>query len=126
MRRIQLAIASLVLALGIGFATALPVYADAGDAKADVCAGLTTGGGACADNGNEVSKLVKTIVNVISVIAGFVAVIMIIVGGVKYITSGGESSKTASAKNTIVFALVGLVIVALSQVIVRFVLFQVV
>jgi len=126
MRRIQLAIASLVLALGVGFAAALPVYADAGDAKNDVCAGLTTGGGACNDNGKEVTGLVRTIINVISVIAGFVAVVMIIVGGMKYITSGGESSKTASAKNTIIFSLIGLVIVAMAQVIVRFVLQQVV
>jgi hypothetical protein len=51
-----------------------------------------------------------------------VAVIMIIVGGLKYITSGGDSGNITSAKNTILYAIVGLIVVALAQIIVRFVL----
>ena len=47
---------------------------------------------------------------------------MIIVGGLRYITSGGESSNISGAKTTIIYALVGLVIVALAQFIVHFVL----
>jgi hypothetical protein len=47
---------------------------------------------------------------------------MIIVGGVKYITSQGESSNITAAKNTILYAVIGLVVVALAQIIVRFVL----
>ncbi len=46
---------------------------------------------------------------------------MIIIGGLKYITSAGESSNVTSAKNTIMYAIIGLVIVALAQFIVRFV-----
>ena len=45
---------------------------------------------------------------------------MIMVGGFKYITSGGDSGKISSAKATIIYALVGLVIVAMAQFIVRF------
>lgn len=66
--------------------------------------------------------LIKTIINVLSIVVGVVAVIMIIFGGLKYITSGGDSSNVSSAKNTIIYAIVGLVIVALAQFIVRFVL----
>ncbi len=47
---------------------------------------------------------------------------MIIVGGLKYITSGGDSGNITSAKNTILYAIVGLIVVALAQIIVRFVL----
>jgi hypothetical protein len=47
---------------------------------------------------------------------------MIVWGGLRYITSGGDSNKLSSAKNTIIYALIGLIIVALSQFIVRFVL----
>jgi TRAP-type C4-dicarboxylate transport system permease small subunit len=64
----------------------------------------------------------KRIINIFSVIVGVIAVIMIIIGGLKYITSGGESSNVSGAKNTIIYAIVGLVIVALAQFIVRFVL----
>ena len=56
------------------------------------------------------------------VIVGVVAVIMIIVGGLKYITSGGDSGNISGAKNTILYAVIGLIFVALAQVIVRFVL----
>ena len=47
---------------------------------------------------------------------------MIIFGGFRYITSGGNDNNVSSAKNTILYAVIGLVIVALSQFIVRFVL----
>jgi hypothetical protein len=61
-------------------------------------------------------------VNIISIVAGVAAVILIIVGGVKFALSSGDSAGINSAKNTILFALIGLVIVALAQGIVRFVL----
>ena len=46
---------------------------------------------------------------VLSILAG-VAVVMIIVGGIQYATSGGESSKVATAKNTILYSVIGLVV----------------
>jgi TRAP-type C4-dicarboxylate transport system permease small subunit len=66
--------------------------------------------------------MIKKIINILSVIVGVVAVIMIIIGGFRYITSGGSSDKVTGAKNTILYAIIGLIIVALAQVIVRFVL----
>ena len=47
---------------------------------------------------------------------------MIIIAGLKYITSQGEPANIATAKNSIIYAAIGLVVVALAQVIVRFVL----
>jgi hypothetical protein len=47
---------------------------------------------------------------------------MIVVGGFRYVTSAGDSTKVGSAKNTILYALIGLIIVALAQIVVRFVL----
>ena len=80
----------------------------------------------CTDTPTAQSKdltdVIATVVNIISIVVGVVAVIMIIWGGLKYITSGGESGKITSAKNTIIYALIGLVVVALAQFIVRFVL----
>lgn len=81
---------------------------------------------ACSFTGSspesKINQLVATVVNLFSVLVGVVAVIMIIVGGFRYITSGGDSGNVSSAKNTILYAIVGLVIVALSQFIVKFVL----
>ena len=108
-------------------ATAYAVTAT-GDLQTNLCSGtdLTLSGtGNCTDTEGAKSTIDNTIslaLNIFSSIVGIIAVVMIIVGGVKYITSQGESANITSAKNTILYALVGLVVVALAQVIVRFVL----
>jgi hypothetical protein len=58
----------------------------------------------------------------LSIVVGAVSVLMIIYGGFRYITSGGDSGRVGNDKNTLVYAIIGLVIVALAQVIVHFVL----
>jgi len=70
----------------------------------------------------SINNTTSLVINIFSAVVGIIAVIMIIVGGVKYVTSGGSSEKTTSAKDTILFAIVGLVIVAIAQIIVKFVL----
>ena len=91
----------------------------------DVCEGVALTGGDCGTDEqtqSEISDIVQTVVNILSVIVGVVAVIMIIIAGLKYITSSGDSNNVTSAKNTILYAIIGLIVVALAQVIVRFVL----
>ena len=78
-----------------------------------------------ATNANsEIGKIAQNVVNIFSYVVGAIAVIMIIYGGFRYITSGGDSNSVGSAKNTLIYAIVGLVIVALAQIIVHFVLNQ--
>lgn len=89
--------------------------ADPGSPDYDVSAGKTT-----------INKTIANIINVFSYIVGTIAVIMLIYGGFRYVTSGGDSGAISSAKNTILYAIVGLVIVAISQAIVWFVLGEVV
>lgn len=72
-----------------------------------------------------INNIVHSIINILSVVVGVVAVIMIIVGGLRYITSGGNDTSVTGAKNTILYAVIGLVIVALAQIIVHFVLAKV-
>ncbi len=107
--------------------SALGVPAEGSEIKDGLCGGIElkfdsqacAGGGTTSDG---LTNLIKQIINIISIIVGVVAVVMIIVGGLKYITSGGESSNVSSAKNTIIYAIIGLIIVALAQFVVRFVL----
>ena len=73
-------------------------------------------------NSSKLEGLIATVINVLSAIGGSVAVIMIIIGGFKYVTSGGDSNSVSSAKNTVLYGLVGLVIIAFAQIIVQFVL----
>lgn len=78
-----------------------------------------------SDPGSRVNEIIRLVINIFSLIVGVIAVIMIIIGGLKYILSGGDSGNVTGAKNTILFAIVGLIIVALAQIIVRFVLTKV-
>lgn len=120
----------LILASTFMFALPLaaPVAVHAQDITGNLCSGtnfdLTGNSQDCATNADESSfnNTLRRIVNILSAIIGVIAVIMIIFGGLRYITSGGDSTKVGNAKNTIIYALIGLIIVALAQVIVRFVL----
>ncbi len=66
----------------------------------------------------------QTIVNTLLFIIGAVAVIMLVYGGFKYVISGGDSSAVTSAKNTILYAVVGIVVALLSWAVLDFVLKQ--
>lgn len=98
------------------------------DNPATTTAAIQCGAGSAAgvpDSTNaetKVNSTVQNLINLLSVAVGILAVIMLIVGGFRYITSAGNPEATKGAKNTILYALIGLIIVALAQVIVNFVL----
>jgi len=122
MKKLIITTATLALTLFAG-GQLVPAVVHAAPADANVCAGIqATGATSCTDDGGQITGLIRTIINILSIIVGVAAVIMIIVGGLKYVTSGGESSNIASAKNTIIYAIVGLIIAALAQFLVQFVL----
>lgn len=100
-----------------------PAYADTAS-KQKVCEGIDVTGTSCTAPGEDtgISGLVGAIVNILSLIVGIAAVIMLIIGGLKYVTSGGDSNAISSAKNTILYALVGVVVAVLAQFLVHFVI----
>ena len=128
-------IKNLMMALALPLALAAPL-ALAPAVSAAPCSGIqgsinqgvnnaVNGSAGCtttSQSGISLQSVASRIVNFLSVIVGIVAVIMIIVGGFRYITSGGESGNVSGAKNTLIYAIVGLIIVALAQFIVHFVL----
>lgn len=82
-------------------------------------------GAGVGNNSNPTKSINHTfanVINIFSVVAGILAVIMIVLAGTRYITSGGSQEKVASAKSTLTYAIIGLIIVALAQVLVQFVL----
>jgi uncharacterized membrane protein YozB (DUF420 family) len=127
-------IKSLLVSFGLLAAAVMPValpatvMAQQDPIERGLCSGTELQIGAqCQDPGEATGRLntiITLVVNIFSLIVGVVAVIMIIVGGLKYITSGGDSGNVSGAKNTILYAIVGLIVVALAQFIVRFVLSQ--
>lgn len=75
-----------------------------------------------APSSDPIISIIKTAIEVISYIAGAATVILIIVSGLKFVTAGGSAESAASARNTLIYALVGIVVVIISQVLVVFVL----
>lgn len=89
-----------------------------------VCKGVDASGASSCDTneGTSVSDVVALVINLLSILVGVVAVIMIIVNGFKFVISNGDTTAVASARNGILWAIVGLVVVAMAQVIVIFVI----
>jgi L-lactate permease len=74
------------------------------------------------DADDRVNALIKNAIRIFQIIVGLISVFMIITGGLKYITSGGDSGKVGEAKNAILYAVIGLVVVGVAQIIVQFAL----
>ncbi len=68
------------------------------------------------------SSILYKIIQTLTIITGAASVIMIIVGGFRYVVSGGDSNATKGAKDTILYAVIGLVVVIFAQTIITFVL----
>ena len=60
--------------------------------------------------------------NTLLLIIGIISVVMLIYGGFRYIISGGDNKKVADAKNTILYAIIGLIISLLAYAIINFVI----
>ncbi len=69
----------------------------------------------------DVESVVKIVIDTMLYIIGIISVIMIIFGGIKYATSAGDTSKVTSAKNTLIYSVVGLLVAILAFAIVNFV-----
>jgi cytochrome bd-type quinol oxidase subunit 2 len=92
---------------------------------ADASGAVTNGiNQACATACNTKSNLGQVFANVANILVflvGSVSVIMIIVGGLRYVTSNGDSKQTEAAKNTVLYAVIGLVVAIVAYAIVNFV-----
>lgn len=106
-------VATWLLALtGLSSVSALTLQEGAEAARCDNCPKDLFG-----DTG-----VFKQVTNVILYIVGIIAVIMLIIGGIRYVLSGGDAKKVTDAKNTILYAIIGLVICFLAFAIVNFVI----
>ena len=118
---IKTILVTTLLSLGLGFIVpTTTVFAD------DVCSTNAPDevkrAAGCFGSSDQLVTTIQGIINAIVLILGTVAVIFIIIGGVKYMTSAGDANKTKQAKETILYAVIGLIICALAALIVNFVI----
>ena len=86
-------------------------------------ANLSNTDGSCGTgNARKIEDTIKFIINLLSFVVGVAAVVVMILSGLKFITAGGDANSISQAKNGIIYAIVGLIVAALAQVIVRYVL----
>ena len=128
--RIKLILLSLFCLLGssLFFATPVSAAVDCGATNLtpveQVKCGVQATNPNVADEDSEqtIYDIIATIINVLSIIVGIISVIVIIIQGLRLIVSGSSKDAAKEVRNGIIYALVGLTIVALAQVIVNFVL----
>lgn len=124
-------------AIGMATATSIALVvsranvAQAGDADAGTDVDLTTGieGGSqtAAGTTQEGTTLFgdggifSTITNILLFLVGAISVIMLVIGGIRYVVSGGDQQAVTNAKNTILYAIVGIVVAFLAFAAVQFV-----
>lgn len=111
-------VAATVMAAGLITFAPLPGTVSA-DSKNDI---LNSVNSTADPSSPTVDRAVSAAINVFGFLVGFAAVIMMMVGGYKYITSAGDANKAAQAKSTIMYALIGVALVVVSQVLLRFVI----
>lgn len=115
--------------LGCTALYASPVFAK-NDTHSNVCSSsapesVKKAAGCNVSGNDDLPRFITEIISQIILIAGLIAVIFIIIGGVKYMTSSGDAGKLKSARDTIIYSLIGLIVCALAFAIVNFVILNI-
>jgi hypothetical protein len=118
-KRLKYILLTLSIIAGVG-ATILPATVGA-TAVSNAC-NIDPNSALCQNQNDDVMGFVKTLVNTLLYILGAVSVIVIIFGGIRYTTSMGDAKAVEGAKNTIMYAVIGLVVALLAFAIVNFVI----
>lgn len=122
MKRIKQMLVALGIVTGIGMIAMPQVSA------VDVfpgCEGTSDSAVCGAKDKDNVNSLIKTIVDVLLFILGAISVLVIIGAGIMYATSAGDAARVKKAKDTLMYAVIGLVVALLAYGIVSFVLTQI-
>jgi amino acid transporter len=108
------------------FSLALPTFAQGGGAV-NPCDFSNTGGGTnfnplCQLQANNIGTVISSAVTIALIAAAIISLFFLIFGGIRWVTSGGDKAKVESARNTIIAAIIGLIIALLAFFIITIVL----
>ena len=91
------------------------------DPLGGICNGAGSASAVCQDKNNKTNPLtgsdglILKVANIIAIFAGVAAVIIIILAGLRFVTSAGSSEDVAGARRTIIYASVGLVVIVVAR-----------
>lgn len=120
MKRVKYVIASALVAVATVFAPMQVSTVAAINPSNKINEGVKSAGGGSGSGGN-LGGTIKTVINILLFIVGVVAVIVIIIGGLRYVISSGDQNQITTAKNTILYAVIGLVVAIMAYAIVNWV-----
>lgn len=122
MKNVLKIVLSVVIMGVVSLAVVLPTFAEAQGAVTLQQGAAAAKCDGCPENLFGDAGVFKQVTNTILYIVGIIAVVMLIIGGIKYVISGGDSKKVTDAKNTVLYAIIGLVIAFLAFAIINFVI----
>ncbi|MFZ2126003.1 MAG: pilin [Candidatus Microsaccharimonas sp.] len=119
MKRLKQIIMSLALVVGVGVLLVPVASVGAVNPIEESCQNQDST--ICQNQNETVDSLITNVINVLLFVVGIISVVMIIIGGIMYATSAGDSGAVTKAKNTILYAVIGLVVAFLAFAIVNWV-----
>ena len=124
MKRFFASVAALIATIGIGLAVSNAPLASAqaiGEGGAPGGVNAARGSGVPTNFANGEGSFISKLINILLYAIGVVSVVMLIFGGFRYVISGGQKEAVTAAKNTILYAIVGLLVAIFAYAIVDFV-----
>ena len=116
-----LTLSAALLFSGIAVTTVVSPLALA-DTKKEAQTAVDDLSGTHVDGTNMVKTTIKDIINILLFLIGMIAVLMIVIAGFRFVTSNGDSNTVSSAKNTIIYAVIGIVVAVMAYAIVNLIL----
>lgn len=119
MKKILLLLAILIVPVCLQLVTPICAFAES-----DVQSAACQAGNPLCNQGSDdpINETIGKITKFIALIGGFVAVVIIIISGIKFTTSNGDPQKAASARNGVIYAVIGLIVIVAAQAIILFIL----
>lgn len=121
MKKIALVLVSLLALFSFAVVPLATSYAAPTDVFTEACKNNNDPALCNNNTGSGVFSILRTVIQVMLVIGGIIAVIMIIIGGIRYMTSNGDQTDVKAAKDTILYAVIGLVVAGAAYAIVTWV-----
>ncbi len=115
-------IVTALLTIGLGIALVATPASALGEGGASAGIGAARGDNTPSNLVNGDSSIIKRAINIMLFAVGVLSVVMLIFGGFRYVISGGKKESVTNAKNTILYAIVGLLVAVFAYAIINFIL----
>jgi hypothetical protein len=121
MNKMKQVIVALALVLGIGVVSLAPTSNVAAINVFKACSS-NSATDVCKASGDSAATMIQTVIKIALTVLGMISILMIVIGGVRYTLSTGDSTAVKNAKDTVLYSVVGLVVAIMSYAIVHFVI----